>query len=168
MDGVKKNRPTKNVVIRHCHAKRGAGGLTVGSETAAGISNVYMHDVVIDESSYGVYFKTRRPRGGGGENLFFERVRMKQPKRRAVYWDMLGSPVYVGKLAERFNSDNDPRLTPYFRNIHFKDITVDSCKEFLKAIGLPESPIENVTFENISSPSHQTVLQDVGAFSIKW
>ena len=86
----------------------------------------------------------------------------------AVYWDMLGSPVYVGKLAERFNSDNDPRLTPYFRNIHFKDITVDSCKEFLKAIGLPESPIENVTFENISSPSHQTVLQDVGAFSIKW
>ena len=168
MDGVKKNRPTKNVVIRHCHAKRGAGGLTVGSETAAGISNVYMHDVVIDESSYGVYFKTRRPRGGGGENLFFERVRMKQPKRRAVYWDMLGSPVYVGKLAERFNSDNDPRLTPYFRNIHFKDITVDSCKEFLKAIGLPESPIENVTFENISSPSHQTVLQDVGAFCIKW
>ena len=168
MDGVKKNRPTKNVVIRHCHAKRGAGGLTVGSETAAGISNVYMHDVVIDESSYGVYFKTRRPRGGGGENLFFERVRMKQPKRRAVYWDMLGSPVYVGKLAERFNTDNDTRLTPYFRNIHFKDITVDSCKEFLKAIGLPESPIENVTFENISSPSHQVILQDVGAFSIKW
>lgn len=169
MDGLDKARPTENVVIRHCHAKRGAGGLTVGSETAAGIRNVYMHDVTIDESSYGIYFKTRRPRGGGGENLYFERVTMKNPKRRAVYWDMLGSATYVGKLAERYNRDNDPRLTPYFRNIHFKDITVEHTKEFVKAIGLPESPIEDVTFEGVSSPdSHSVTLQDVGRFSVSW
>lgn len=169
MDGLLKARPTENVVIRHCHAKRGAGGLTVGSETAAGIRNVYMHDVVIDESSYGVYFKTRRPRGGGGENLYFERLRMKNPKRRAIYWDMLGSAMYVGKFAERFNKDNDPRLTPYYRDIHFKDITVDHCPELIKAIGLPESPVENVTFEGITSPdSHTVILQDVGRFSVKF
>ena len=169
MDGLMKARPTENVVIRHCHAKRGAGGLTVGSETAAGIRNVYMYDVDIDESSYGIYFKTRRPRGGGGENLFFDNIRMKHPKRRAVYWDMLGSATYVGKLAERFNRDNDPRLTPYFRNIHFKNVTVAETKEFAKAIGLPESPIENVTFENISSPStHDITVQDAGLFSVSW
>ena len=94
---------------------------------------------------------------------------MKNPKRRAVYWDMLGSATYVGKLAERYNRDNDPRLTPYFRNIHFKDITVEHTKEFVKAIGLPESPIEDVTFEGVSSPdSHSVTLQDVGRFSVSW
>lgn len=168
MDGLLKARPTENVVIRHCVAKRGAGGLTVGSETAAGIRNVYMNDVTIESAKYGIYFKTRRPRGGGGENLWFENVRMVNPKTRAVYWDMLGSATYVGKLAERFNKDNDPRLTPYFRNIHFDGLHVERCGDFIKAIGLPESPVENVTFKNITSPSCQRVtLQDVGTFVIE-
>lgn len=167
MDGVQKGRPTENVVIRHCYANHGAGGLTIGSETAAGIRNVYMQDVTIGEPQYGIYFKTRRPRGGGGENLWFENVRMKNPKKRAIYWDMLGSPVYVGKLAERFNKDNDTRLTPWFRNIHFNGLTIDQCPDFIKAIGLPESPIENVTFENVKTPCNSIVLQDVGKWEMK-
>lgn len=166
MDGVQKGRPTENVVIRHCFANNGAGGLTIGSETAAGIRNVYMYDVTIGKPQYGIYFKTRRPRGGGGENLWFENVRMLNPKKRAIYWDMLGSPVYVGKLAERYNSDNDPRLTPWFRNIHFKNLTIDNCPDFIKAIGLPESPIDNVTFENVKTPVRTITLQDVGKWTI--
>ena len=187
MDGVKKARPTKNVVIRYCVAKRGVGGLTVGSETAAGVKNVYMHDVVIEDSKYGIYFKTRRPRGGGGENLHFERVRMKYPKTRAIYWDMLGSRTYVGKFAERYPEGVTAEeqeyyggplpqrggvsggiLTPCFRNIHFKDIMIDNCNDFVKAIGLPESPIDDVTFKNVVSPKCQRVtLQDVGKFSFE-
>lgn len=166
MDGVQKARPTENVIIRHCYANHGAGGLTLGSETAAGIRNVYMNDVTIGQPKYGIYFKTRRPRGGGGENLWFENVRMLNPKTRAIYWDMLGSATYVGKLAERFNRDNDSRLTPWFRNIHFKDVTVEKCTDFVKAIGLPESPIEDVTFENVTSGGAQNItLQDVGKFN---
>lgn len=166
MDGVTKARPTENVVIRHCYANHGAGGLTLGSETAAGIRNVYMQDVTIGQPKYGIYFKTRRPRGGGGENLWFEDVRMLNPKTRAIYWDMLGSATYVGKLAERHNTDNDPRLTPWFRNIHFKDVTVEQCTDFIKAIGLPESPIEDVTFDNVVSKGAQNItLQDVGKFN---
>lgn len=166
MDGVLKARPTENVVIRHCYADHGAGGLTIGSETAAGVRNVYMYDVTIGQPKYGIYFKTRRPRGGGGENLWFENVRMIKPKTRAIYWDMLGSATYVGKLAERFNRDNDPRLTPWFRNISFKNVTIDQCSDFIKAIGLPESPVENVTFENVTSGGAQNItLQDVGKFN---
>lgn len=168
MDGVTKGRKTENVVIRHCYADNGAGGLTLGSETAAGIRNVWMDDVVIAQPKYGIYFKTRRPRGGGGENLWFSNIRMIHPKTRAIYWDMLGSATYVGKLAERDNRDNDPRLTPWFRNIHFSDVTIDDCGDFIKAIGLPESPIDEVTFRNIRSGGSQKVtLQDVGRFSIE-
>lgn len=184
MDGVQKARPTENVVIRHCFANHGAGGLTVGSETAAGIRNVYMLDVTIGEPQYGIYFKTRRPRGGGGENLWFENVRMLNPRKRAIYWDMLGSPTYVGKWAERYpEAETEDEtlyygqtlrnggvaggiLTPWFRNIHFKDVTIDKCPDFIKAIGLPESPIDNVTFENVKSPNRSITLQDVGKFQI--
>lgn len=168
MDGLLKARPTENVVIRHCYADHGAGGLTIGSETAAGIRNVWMDDVVIARPKYGIYFKTRRPRGGGGENLWFSNVHMVNPKTRAIYWDMLGSATYVGKLADRYNRDNDPRLTPWFRNIHFENITIDNCGDYIKAIGLPESPIDNVTFKNITSGgSHKVTLQDVGIFTME-
>lgn len=168
MDGVNKARPTENVVIRHCYADHGAGGLTIGSETAAMVRNVYMDDVTIAQPKYGIYFKTRRPRGGGGENMWFENIRMIKPKTRAIYWDMLGSATYVGKLAERDNRDNDPRLTPCFRNIFFENVRIDDCGDYIKAIGLPESPIENVTFRNITSGGSQKVtLQDVGKFSIE-
>lgn len=168
MDGVNKARPTANVVIRHCYADHGAGGLTIGSETAAMVRNVYMQDVTISRPKYGIYFKTRRPRGGGGENMWFEDIRMHNPKTRAIYWDMLGSATYVGKLAERDNRDNDPRLTPCFRNIFFENVRIDDCGDYIKAIGLPESPIENVIFKNIKSGGSQKVtLQDVGKFTIE-
>lgn len=167
MDGINKNRPTENVVIRHCYADRGAGGLTVGSETAAMIRNVWMDDVIIARPKYGIYFKTRRPRGGGGENLWFSNIRMIAPKTRAIYWDMLGSATYVGKLAERHNTDYDRRLTPVFRNIHFENVHIDHCDDFIKAIGLPESPVDEVTFKNITSNgSKKVTLQDVGKFLI--
>ena len=67
MDGKLKGIPTENVVIRNCTVKRSVGGVTVGSETAAMIRNIYMHDCIMENPNSGFYFKSRRPRGGGGE-----------------------------------------------------------------------------------------------------
>ncbi|WP_222597239.1 glycosyl hydrolase family 28 protein [Chitinophaga pinensis] len=64
-DGLRIGRPTENVVIRYSLARQGHGGITVGSETAAMIRNLYVHDVVFDDTEVGLRFKTRRPRGGG-------------------------------------------------------------------------------------------------------
>lgn len=165
-DGLRVNRPTENVVIRHCHVKRGAGGVTVGSETAGMVRNVYMHDCDMEAPSNGFYFKTRRPRGGGGENMWFERIRVSA--KSAFTWDMLGSAVYVGKAAERLPKPDVTEITPVYRNIFFKDITVDRCTRLIKATGLPESPIENVVIENLKSDNHNVQLQDVGKFVITY
>jgi polygalacturonase len=148
-------------------AKRGVGGLTVGSETAAGVKNVYMHDVVIEDSKYGIYFKTRRPRGGGGEKMWFERIHVKSSERPAIFFDMLGSPNSVGGLGQRLPEREVNRLTPAFRDITFRDITIDNCPTMLRAKGLPERPIENLTFENINSANREISVQDIGTMIIK-
>ena len=44
LDGLRVNKPTENVVVRYCLAREGHGGITVGSETAAVIRNLYVHD----------------------------------------------------------------------------------------------------------------------------
>jgi polygalacturonase len=145
-DGLRVNKPTENVVVRYCLAREGHGGITVGSETAGMIRNLYVHDCVFDDTGVGIRFKTRRPRGGGGENLYYERIRMSL-RDDAFNWDMLGSKQYVGELAVRLPAREIISLTPRFTNIVARDIIVEKAKYFIKVKGIPESPLTNVLIE---------------------
>lgn len=149
-DGVRVGRPTSHVVIRHCLAERGPGGVTIGSETAGFIRNVYMHDCVFTSPNNGFYFKSRRNRGGGGEDLTFRRIRMLNPGR-AFYFDMLGSTIYVGELANRLPVREVTPLTPAFRRITMDQVLIESCKELILLKGLPESPVTDLTISHLEA-----------------
>lgn len=161
-DGLRVGRSTDRVVIRHCLAERGPGGVTFGSETAGCIRHVYMHDCVFTSPSNGFYFKSRRNRGGGGEDLTFRRIRMLSPGR-AFYFDMLGSTMYVGELANRLPVRDITPLTPAYRNITMDQVLIESCREFVLLKGLPESPITDLTLSHIEAhPTERDFkIQDV-------
>ncbi|MEL1240907.1 glycoside hydrolase family 28 protein [Flavobacterium flavipallidum] len=146
-DGIRVNKATENVVVRYCLALKGHGGITCGSETAGMIRNLYVHDCVFNDSGVGIRFKTRRSRGGGGENLIYERIRMNLDQT-AIKWDMLGSSGSVGDLAERLPARAINKLTPKFSNISIKDIIIENCTTFVKVFGIPETPVTNLTIEN--------------------
>jgi polygalacturonase len=146
-DGIRVNKPTENVIVRFCLAEKGHGGITCGSETAGIIRNLFVHDCVFANTGVGIRFKTRRPRGGGGENLFYERIRINI-QGDALKWDMLGSHKWVGELANRLPAREINRLTPRYKNIHIKDIVVENASHFAKIRGIPESPLDNLTIEN--------------------
>jgi polygalacturonase len=146
-DGLRVNKPTENVVVRYCLAGQGHGGITVGSETAGMIRNLYVHDCVFDDTGVGIRFKTRRPRGGGGENLIYERIRMNL-RNDAFNWDMLGSAQYVGELANRLPVRAVNKLTPRYTNITARTIIVEKASQFIKINGIPESPLTNLLIEN--------------------
>lgn len=146
-DGLRVNRPTENVVIRYCLAKEGHGGITCGSETAGMIRNLYVHDCVFDDTGVGIRFKTRRPRGGGGENLIYERIRMNL-RGQAIKFDMLGSKTHVGELASRLPARAVNRLTPKYQDITIKDIIVEKASGFLNVVAIPEAPLSNFRIEN--------------------
>jgi polygalacturonase len=153
-DGLRVNKSTENVVIRYCLARQGHGGITCGSETAGMIRNLYVHDCVFDETGVGIRFKTRRPRGGGGENLYYERIRMNV-NNAAFNWDMLGSANYVAGLATRLPAREVNALTPRYRNIVARDIIVEKASYFVKINGIPESPLANLLIENATINSEK-------------
>ena len=157
-DGLRVGRPTENVVIRYCLAERGPGGVTFGSETAGMIRKVYMHDCVFTSPNNGFYFKSRRNRGGGGEDLTFRRIRMLNPDR-AFYFDMLGSTFYVGELANRLPVRDITPLTPVFRRITMDQVLIESCKELILLKGLPESPVENLTISHLEATTRERDLK---------
>ena len=155
-DGMRVNKPTENVVVRFCLAREGHGGITVGSETAGTIRNLYVHDSVFDDTGVGIRFKTRRPRGGGGENLYYERIRMSL-RDDAFRWDMLGSKMYVGELATRLPALPINRLTPFYRNISAKDFIIEKAKSLIRIDGIPESPLTNFRLENADVTSRNLI-----------
>lgn len=164
-DGLRVNKPTENVVVRYCLARKGHGGITLGSETAGVIRNLYLHDCVFDGTGVGIRFKTRRPRGGGGENVILERIRMDL-HGTAIKADMLGARMYVGNLADRLPARAINKLTPHYRNVTIKDIIIENAGQFIKIIGIPESPFDSFKLENADVNCKRLIrLSDARNFS---
>lgn len=166
-DGLRVNKPTENVVVRYCLAREGHGGITCGSETAALIRNLYVHDCVFDNTGVGIRFKTRRSRGGGGENLTYERLRMNL-KATAFHWDMLGSATHVGALASRLPALPITPLTPHFANITARHIIVEQASQFVKVEAIPETPLTNVLLEDIDVNAQKLFTgADIQGFTVR-
>ena len=179
VDGVRVGQPTENVVIRHCLALRGAGGVVCGTEVAGGIRNIYLHDCVFDGTDQAFRFKTLRPRGGGVQNVTVERVRANL-KGPAFYCDMLGSVKWGGNLAHRYGVEGKNTateaeiaalLTPYtpdFHDIRISDVVIEHCDRFISAIGLPERPLRRVLIRNAKVKAGQLGLtRDVEDFVLE-
>lgn len=167
-DGLRVGKPTENVVIRYSLAKEGHGAITCGSETAGNIKNVYAHDCVFNGTWNGIRFKAYRPRGGGTENVLYERIRMINVNNVFV-WDQLGSRRWIGNLADRLPVREINELTPVLRDIHVKDFIVESSSNFITANCIPESPLRNVVIENgvVSCKKLIPVLNDVAGFTLR-
>ncbi|MCR4914327.1 MAG: hypothetical protein K6A96_01015 [Prevotella sp.] len=167
-DGFKTARPSVGCVIRNSVALRGGGGLVLGSETAASMWNIYMHDCRFEGTEQGIRIKTRRPRGGGAHDIWVERVYAKDIKWNGFTVDMLGSKKWVGSLADRFPARTVNELTPEFCNIYIKDFTVDGCERLIDVKALPERPLTNVLIENFEGRGKDFLrLQDVSGFTLK-
>ena len=81
-DGRRVNIPCENVVIQDCVFKNGHGGVTMGSETAGGIRNVFAERCHFDspDLDMAMRFKTNPARGGYIENIFLRDCVVKTAK----------------------------------------------------------------------------------------
>lgn len=166
-DGMRVNKASENIVIRFCLALEGHGGITLGSETAGMIRNVSVQDCVFNETGVGIRFKTRRPRGGGGENIYYERIRMIL-RGEAFKFDMLGSKTHVGELANRLPARAINTFTPHFSRITARDLIVEKASMFIDITGIPETPVEQLLIENATINSRKLIAaRDVKGFTVR-
>ena len=147
-DGWRVARPTENVVMRWCSSRRGHGGIVIGSEMSGDVRNVYVHDCEFDGTDRAVRIKSRRDRGGVVENVHAEHLRVRNMQQDVVIMNM-------DYTADR----NQPvaKKPPVFRDIHIKDVTAEGSPIAIRLTGLDDSPIENISFENMTITSTQGV-----------
>src|SRR5690606_6591622 len=166
-DGLRVNRPSENIVVRYCLAGSGHSGLTLGSETAGKIKNVYVHDCAFDGTDVGIRFKTRRPRGGGGQDITFENIRMNVV-HSALRWDMLGNAIHVGEQASREFTVEVNALTPAFSDVHINNVLIESATHCINVEGIPESTLKNVQISDVyATGKHYLAIKDAENFLIK-
>lgn len=139
-DGWRAAKPTENVIMRWSTSKRGHGGLVIGSEMSGDVRNVYMHDCDFEGTDRALRIKSRVGRGGIVENVWVENIVVKNMEYEVVILNM------------DYGADKNALTTeraPIFRNIFVKNVYGDGAPMAVRVVGLPDSLIENVHFENM-------------------
>lgn len=145
--------PSKNILIRNCLMERGHGGVTIGSEIAAGVDNIMVKKCCFLNTDRGLRVKTRRGRGKDSyvSGITFEDVRMDGVRVPFVincfyYCDPDGKTEYVRSKEPLPVDDRTPRVG----KIKIKNVECRNCHVVgLYFYGLPESKIEKVVMENV-------------------
>jgi len=143
--------PCENITITNCTTAHGHGGVVIGSEMSGSVRNVVISNCVFVGTERGIRLKSRRGRGGVVEDVRVSNVIMDGvccPFIMNLFYD-------YGVTDPDLAFDQNPRPvnegTPCFRRIGFSHITARNAQyaaAFL--VGLPEMPIEDVWFEDVS------------------
>ncbi|MES2890690.1 MAG: glycosyl hydrolase family 28 protein [Bacteroidota bacterium] len=159
-DGLRVNRPTEYVVIRKSVARRGAGLVTLGSETSGGIRHVLATDLVAKNTDNGLRIKSATTRGGTVEDVYFQNSVLDSVKN-IFQFNLNWYPAYsYSELPPGYTAENIPahwksmlqkvvpaeRGIPYAKNFYISNIKATNGVNAFVAAGLEQSLIENFVF----------------------
>src|SRR5688572_8853265 len=166
-DGLRVNKPTEFVVIRKCIARRGAGLVTLGSETSGGIRNIYCTDLVAKHTDNGLRIKSATTRGGTVEKVYFVNS-VLDSVRNAYQFNLNWYPAYsYSELPKGYHIDSVPqhwrallqKVTPaekgipYTKDFYIENVKITNAYKAFEVNGLVNSQIENFNFTNSSISS---------------
>ena len=162
-DGLRVNRPTEYVVIRNNITRRGGGVISFGSETSGGIRKVLAYQNRGIGTSEGIRFKSAKTRGGFVEDVLIRDLKMEDvpvPFSFTLNWN----PSYSYATIPKEETNAPPHwialstpVTPperglcEFRNITISDVEITNARRIFSAAGLPDKPIVNVSFANVTA-----------------
>lgn len=161
----KYRKPCSNLFISNNLMMQGHGGVVFGSESSGGIKNVIVEKCLFLNTDRGLRIKTRRGRGNIGtiDNVSFDNIIMKGVKTPFVinmYYNMGpkgGHVEYVWTTKPLPVDDRTPIIGKFkFSNMKCYDVEL-AAGVFL---GLPESKIAGLEFENIEFTFNKDCNED--------
>lgn len=161
-DGLRVNRPTEYVVIRKSIARRGAGLLTLGSETSGGIRHVYASQLSAKHTDNGLRIKSATTRGGTIEDIQFVDSKLDSVIN-AYQFNLNWYPAYsYSTLPDGYTMETIPahwksmlqkvspveKGIPQAKNITIKNVSITNAVKAFEINGLPNSLLEGFSFQN--------------------
>ena len=141
---------TEDITITDCTFLHGHG-MSIGSETAAGVRNVTMRNCTFENTENGIRIKSQKGRGGLVENIFCAGITMSNVNP-AISLTCSYANSSAGDTNPPAAADEATKVSekiPTYRNIHISNLTATCPKAAGTIVGLPESCISNVVLENV-------------------
>jgi polygalacturonase len=156
---------TRDVLVTNCFFGDGHG-LSIGSYTSGGISNLTVVDCTFSNTGNGIKIKSARDRGGIVQNLNYHNITMTNvdwPIQMYPYYEYgLGTlttitPAFVAGVAAP-SPNPSPYNPPRYRNITISNVTahVPNGRPPLLIWGLPDYPVSNVVLRDVDISSSST------------
>lgn len=133
----------EDIMVTDCTFKHGHG-VSIGSETVGGVRNVRVKNCTFENTDNGIRIKSDRTRGGRVEDIVYEDIKMTNV-RGAISFS-----CYYPKVPLKDDAKPVTNTTPRYTGIVVRNFSATSTKGAGIIAGLPESPIEGVTLENVS------------------
>lgn len=150
----------EDITVTDCTFKHGHG-MSIGSETAGGVRNVRVKNCTFEDTDNGIRVKSSRSRGGRVEDVVYENIKMTNVR------GAISISCYYPKAPLEDEAKPLSETTPRYSGIVIRNLNATSTQEAGIIAGLPESPIEDVTLENISIKAEKTGLQIRNARGLK-
>lgn len=150
-DGRRVGIASENILVQRCKMFDGHGGVTIGSEVSAGVRNVFVEDCEMDspELDRAIRLKTNTRRGGVLENIYVRNITVGKVKE-----SVLGIDMYYS-----VHGNQSGNYIPVIQNIVLENISVKNGGKYgILAKGLPNSPIKNIIFKNVTIDKVETTI----------
>ncbi|WP_405381034.1 glycoside hydrolase family 28 protein [Maribacter sp. LLG6340-A2] len=142
-DGRRVGIKSENIVVQNCKMIDGHGGVVIGSEISAGVTNVFVENCTMDSPNLdrAIRIKTNTKRGGTVGNVYVRNLKVGQVKE-AVLKINLFYGIYGTQEGD---------FMPEVRNINLENVQVENGGQFgILAKGYAQLPIENITFKDVN------------------
>ncbi len=160
-DGLRVNRPTEKIRIRHNTVRGGAAGVTIGSETSGGMRDIDVDRItVMPGVPNGILFKSANTRGGLMQGIRIRNIEMHGVPR-PISITMNWNPSYsYAKLPDGMKDVPDywrvllapvspEKGLPHFRDVHISDMVATGAQQAFTVSAYPEAPLRDFEFKNI-------------------
>jgi hypothetical protein len=133
---------SENITVSDCTFLHGHG-LSIGSETDAGVKNLLVESCTFDSTTSGIRIKSSRQKGGLVENLVYRNLTMTNVEIP------INISCYYPKNPPADSAQPVSATTPFYRDIRIYNLTATGPRSAGWIIGLPESCVSNVVLENV-------------------
>ena len=142
------SQPTSGVTVQGCTFGTGHG-LSIGSITSGGVSNVLVDNCVFNGTQYGLRLKADRTNGGTVSNITYSNITMS---------NIMVNPIlfysYYPTVPSSPTTDTGSTVTsttPFWNNVTFENVSASEATTSTANSGiiwgLPEAPVTNVLFD---------------------
>ncbi len=147
----------EDITVAGCTFLHGHG-MSIGSETDGGVRNVVVKNCTFQDTENGLRIKSQRGKGGLVENVSYSDITMTNVDPAITF-----TCCYLNNSAKDAVQSTPPKdagtpsageKIPVYRDLRVSNLKATCQKSAGVILGLPESCISNVVFENVQISAH--------------